>query len=74
MVRYRLRERSRVTVSLYRGSKRVRRLSRGSKRANRTFRIVVAPRGLRRATYTVRLSARTASGKRQRARLSSRRL
>ena len=74
VVRYRLRERARVLVSLYRGRQRMRRLSRGSRRASRTFRIVVAPRGLRRATYTVRLSVRTASWKRQRARLSSRRL
>ena len=74
VVHYRLRQRSRVVVSLYRGGKGVRRLSRGSRRANRTFRIVVQPRRLRRATYTVRISVRTASGKRQRARLSSRRL
>lgn len=74
VVRYRLRERSRVIVSLYRGKKRVRRLAQGSKRANWSFRIVVKPRRLRRATYTVRLSLRTVSGKRQRARLSAKRL
>ena len=74
VVRYRLRERANVTVSLYRGKKRIRRLSQGAKQANRTYRMVVKPGKLRRATYTVRLSLRTVSGKRQRSRLSSKRL
>ena len=75
VVRYRLRERANVIVSLYRGKNRVRRLTQGSKRPSRTYRIVVKPGKLRRALYTVRLSLRTAdNGERQRARLSSRRL
>ncbi len=75
VVRYRLRERSRVILSLYRGKKRVKRLASGNKRANRTYRIKVKSKGLRKATYTARISVRSlATGKRQRARLSSKRL
>ena len=71
VIRYRLRERSRVTLWLYRGKTRIRRLDSGSRRANHTFRIKVLPRGLRRGAYSVRLSLRSASGKRVRARLVS---
>jgi hypothetical protein len=75
VIRYRLRARSRVTLSLYRGKTRVKRLASGVKKANRTYRIKVKPKGLRKATYTARISVRpTAGGKRQRARLSSKRL
>lgn len=75
VVRYRLRTRSRVTLSLYRGKQRVKRLASGVKKANRTYRIKVKPKGLRKGTYTARISVRpTAGGKRQRARLSSKRL
>ena len=75
VIRYRLRKASRVTLSLYRGKKRVKRLASGTKKANRTYRIKVKPKGLRKATYTARISVRpTAGGKRQTARLSSKRL
>ena len=74
-VRYRLRERASVIVSLYRGSKRVARLSRGTRSANRTYRITVNPRRLRRASYTVRIFVRSADGRRvQSARLAAKRL
>ena len=75
VIRYRLREASRVTLSLYRGKKRVKRLASGAKKANKTYRIKVKPKGLRKATYTARITVRpTAGGKRQSARLSSKRL
>ena len=76
VVRYRLREPGRAIVSLYRGTKRVKRLSSGNRRANRTYRINISPGKLRKgATYTVRLSVRSADGKRrQSARLSAQRL
>jgi hypothetical protein len=74
-IRYRLRERATVIVSLYRGSKRVARLSRGRRIPNRTYRINVSPRRLRRAGYTVRIFVRSADGRRvQAARLSAKRL
>jgi hypothetical protein len=76
VIRYRLREASRVTLTLYRGSKRIRRLSRGNRVAGRTYTVRLRPRKLKRgATYTVRLSAvsadRTAT---QRVRLAAKRL
>jgi hypothetical protein len=76
IVRYRLREPGRAVVSLYRGNKRVKRLASGNRRANRTYRITISPRKLRRgATYTVRMLVRSADGKRtQRVRLSAKRL
>ena len=76
VIRYRLRQRSRVTLGLYRGKKRVKRLATGTKKANKTYRIKVKPKGLRKATYTARITVRpTAAGsKPQSARLSSKRL
>jgi hypothetical protein len=76
VVRYRLREPGRAIVSLYRGKRRVQRLSSGNRRANRTYRINISPNKLRKgATYTVRLSVRSTDGKRrQSARLSAKRL
>jgi len=76
VVRYRLREAGRAIVSLYRGNRRIRRLSAGNRRANRTYRINISPKRLRKgATYTVRISIRSADGKRrQTARLSAKRL
>ena len=75
VVRYRLRERSRVVVSLYRGSKRVRRLATGTKPGNRTYRMVVKSAGLRRGLYSARISVRGASSnKRETARLYAKRL
>jgi hypothetical protein len=76
VVSYRLRETGRVIVSLYRGKKRVKRLVSANRRANRTYRINISPRKLRKgATYTVRMFARSADGKRtQSARLSAKRL
>ena len=76
VVRYRLREPGRATVSLYRGKTRIRRLSAGNRRANRTYKINISPTKLRKgATYTVRLFVRSADGKRtQSVRLSAKRL
>ena len=37
VVRYRLREAGRAVVSLYRGKKRIKRLSAGNRRANQTY-------------------------------------
>ena len=76
VVRYRLREPGRAIVSLYRGKKRIKRLSAGNRRANRTYRLTVSPKKLRKgATYTVRLFVRSADGKRtQSSRLSAKRL
>ena len=74
VVRYRLRERSTVTVGLYRGKKRVKRLATGTKRGGRTYKISVKPRKYKRGNYTVRITVRAASGKTQSARLSAKRL
>ena len=75
VVSYRLREASTVTVALYRGSRRIRTLSTGSRSANRTYRLTVkATRSLSRGTYTIRLGAKTADGRTQNARLSAKRL
>ena len=75
MVRYRLRERATVTVGLYRGKKRVKRLATGTKRAGgSTYKISVKPRKYKRGNYTVRITVRAASGKTQSARLSAKRL
>jgi PKD domain-containing protein len=74
-IRYRLRERSTVRLTLYRGKRAIKRYVNGSKRANRTFRILVRPRGLRRGVYTVRIVVRSADGqRRQSARLQSKRI
>jgi hypothetical protein len=75
VIRYRLREPGRVIVSLYRGKRRIQRMSAGNRVANRTYVIRVNPRRLRRgATYTVRIYVRNADGIVQRARLSAKRL
>ena len=76
VIRYRLREAGRVTLTLYRGKKRVRRLSRGNRVAGRTYKVTLRPRKLKRgATYTVRMSVVSTDGKAtQRARLSAKRL
>lgn len=76
VIRYRLRERARVILTLYRGKKRIGRLSSGTRRGNRSYRINLSPRRLRRgAYYTVRIYARaTSGGETQRARLSAKRL
>jgi hypothetical protein len=73
-VRFRLRGASRVVVSLYRGSQRVRQLSAASRAANRTYFLRLSPRGLRDGAYTVLLDARTADGRKQLARLRARKL
>ena len=74
MIRYRLREASTVSVTLLRGNRRVRTLSTGSRTADRTYRIVLKSRNLRAGNYTLRLSAKTADGRTQTARLSAKRL
>lgn len=73
-IRYRLRERATVDLALYRGSRRVRTLAKGVRGTTRIHRVTVSPRRLRRGTYTVYLSVRTADGRTQVVRLASRRL
>jgi PKD domain len=74
-VRYAVREAARVTITLQRGRKRVRRLVRDKPRvARRTYRLVLAPRKLARGTYTLRLTATAAGGAVQRATLTATRL
>ena len=53
---YRLGARRTVRVSVLRGKRVVRRSRARSRRAGATFRQRIAPRGLRRGTYTVRLT------------------
>jgi hypothetical protein len=73
IVSYRLRERARVTVSLRRGGRFVRRIDAGVRQRRRTYRIALRPAHLRRGVYTVSIAVHSASGKQQVARLSSRR-
>ncbi len=73
VIRYRLSEAARVTLSIYRGNRRVRRIVR-NRSANRTYRLTVSPRRLKRGNYSIRLRAVTASGAVQSARLSAKRL
>lgn len=73
VITYRVYERSRVAVSLRRGSRRVRRIDAGVRRSSRSYRIVVKPTRLRKGRYTLRLSVLAASGKRQTAELTARR-
>ena len=72
-ITYRLYERARVSVSLRRGSRYVRRIGAGVRRARRSYRIVVKPTRLRRGVYTVRITVLGASGNRQTAELRARR-
>jgi hypothetical protein len=75
VVRYRLHEPARAVLSLYRGRRQIRRLSARTRRANRTYKILISPRRLRRgATYNVRLFVRSADGQTQRVRLYAKRL
>jgi hypothetical protein len=73
---YKLREAGKATLTLYRGSKKVKRVSTGSRKANKTYRVKIKPKKLKKgATFTVRLSATSADGKRtQKVRLSAKRL
>jgi len=73
---YKLREKGKATLTLYRGKKRVKRLSTGSRKANKTYKVRIKPKKLKKgATYTVRLRATSADGKRtQKVRLSAKRL
>jgi hypothetical protein len=74
VVHYRLSAQATVDLALYRGTRRVRTLARGVRGATRTPRVAIRSRGLARGMYNVRLSARTADGRTQTLRLSSRRL
>lgn len=73
---YKLREAGKATLTLYRGNKKVKRLSTGSRKANKTYKVRIKPKKLKKgATYTVRLSATSADRKRtQKVRLSAKRL
>ena len=53
---YKLREAGKAPLCLYRGKKRVKRLSTGSRKANKTYKVRIKPKKLKKgATYTVRL-------------------
>jgi hypothetical protein len=73
VARYRIRRDARVTLSLYRGSRRVKRIA-GNRRANRSYRVLFSSKRRRRGNYTVRMTAVTPSGERQTARLFAKRL
>jgi len=73
VVTYRLREKARVEVKLRRGSRLVRLIDRGVRKARRYYRIRLRPAHLRRGRYTVRIAVQSASGKRQVTQLSARR-
>ncbi len=74
-VRYRLKETARVTLTVRRGNRTVKRLVRNRlRRGDRVHRVKLRPRGLRRGVYTVRLLVRTDDGRRQRLQLKVRRL
>jgi len=72
-VTYKLREKARVELKLRRGSRVVRLIDRGVRKANRSYRIRLRPAHLRRGRYTLRIFVQAASGKRQVAELSARR-
>ena len=73
LVYYRLRERSRVSLTLRRGARFVRRIGAGVRERRRTYRIALKSAHLRRGVYTVSIAVHSASGKQQAARLSARR-
>jgi hypothetical protein len=74
VVTYRLRWKARVEVKLRRGDRLVRLIDRGVRKRNRYYRIRLKPAHLRRARYTVRIFVQAATGKRQVAQLTARRL
>jgi beta-glucosidase len=74
LVAYRLAEDAQVTVTVLRGSAVIRRFKPRSDRAARTYRLRIASERLRRGDYTVRLVARSASGRTLTARVRARRL
>ena len=69
IVRYRLRDRARVTLSLYRGrgndKKLVKRIIRAVRREGTTYKHKIPSRGLRRGNYSVRIAVRTSDGRRK---------
>ena len=71
---YRLAEPARVRLVVRRGSRVVRRYRSRSRRAARTYRLRIPVARLARGDHRVTLTARTASGRRLTARLTSRRL
>jgi hypothetical protein len=74
-VTYRVREDAKVTLDLYRGAKRVKRLVDAKARtAGRTYTLSVGAKGRRRGSYTVRMAATTAAGRTQAARVAAKRL
>ena len=62
-IAYRLARRGRVTVDVFRGSKRVRRYATRTRRAHHTFRNPLKARGLRRGDYRVRVTVRSGRAK-----------
>ena len=75
VVRYRLKEAGTAELRLMRGKKTIRRVhGTRSRVAGRTYKLIVKPRRLKRALYTVRLVVKTKDGRRQTLKLQSRRL
>lgn len=73
VVSYRLREKARVSMSLRRHDKTVRRIAAGVRKRNRTYKLVLRPTHLKPGTYGIRLTVRGASGQVQVALLKSHR-
>ena len=73
-VSYRLGARRTARVSVVRGKRVVRRYKAHSRRAGRTFRMKIRPRGLRRGTYRVRLRLSRKGTKTRRFTLTAKRL
>ena len=69
IVRYRLRDRARVTLTVYRGrgddKKLVKRIIRGVRREGRTYTHRIPSRGLKGGNYMVRIAVRTPDGRRK---------
>ena len=72
-VTYRLRERARVKVTLYRGARRFRVIDAGVRQRRVYYRIDLKPAHLRPGLYTVKIDVQGASGRRQAAQLRARR-
>ena len=73
-VSYRLGSARTARVTVLRGRRVVRRFKARSRRAGRTYRVSIAPRGLPRATYRVRLTLTRRGTKPRRFTLAARRL
>lgn len=73
VIRFRLRQAAKVTLTLYRANKRLKTLVNGNRAADRSYRIVLRPRGLKPGSYRLRLDA-TSRDRKQSVVLSAKRL